>query len=405
MVSSPLDKKIPSLASSQEEAPVIELLTQLLLKAEEHGASDLHLEPLAGSIRVRLRVDGLLEEVENLPKKLQEVLLSRLKIMSSSMNIAEKRLPQEGRFQFQGSKRLLNIRISTIPTVYGESVVLRLLDHSSMMLGLEELGLDQEDQRLFKRLLTQPHGLLLTVGPTGSGKTTTLYACLQKLNHPSCKIITVEDPIEYQLPGIHQVQVHQRIGRTFSATLRSLLRQSTNIMMVGEIRDWETAHISMNAALTGHLVLSTLHAKDAPSTLSRLQDIGLPAFLIASGLRAIVAQRLVRKLCPDCKIPTTFSHYEKKIAHLTEKSLNSATPKKASGCSACRGRGYQGRLGIFEILILNEALRADIEQKKTIAQLRETARQAGMKTLREDGLKKVFAGLTTLEEVMKQTML
>ncbi|MFZ4116825.1 MAG: GspE/PulE family protein [Chthoniobacterales bacterium] len=399
MTSLPLHKKTLSAAPIQAETPVIQLVSHLLLKAQQHRASDLHLEPLAHTVRVRCRIDGVLQEMQHLPKKLQDPIVSRLKIMSTSMNIAEKRLPQEGRFQFQYGTRPFDIRISTIPTIYGESVVLRFLDRSSVMLGLAELGLETEDQLLLKNLITQPHGLMLVTGPTGSGKTTTLYACLQELNHPDCKMITIEDPIEYQLPGVNQVQVQKEIGRTFPAVLRAMLRQSTNKMMVGEIRDLETAQIAMNASLTGHLILSTLHTNDAPSAIARLEDIGIPLFLIASGLHAIIAQRLVRRLCAHCKIPTTFTAYEKKIWGLEEKSFSSDSPMKASGCPQCDGKGFQGRFGIFEILIVNEALRHEIQRKKSTAHLREQARKHGMKTLREDGLNKVLLGLTTLEEV------
>lgn len=390
--------------SELEEAPVTQLLSHLLLKAHELRASDLHLEPLLNRLRVRFRIDGILHEIQYLPKKLQEVLVSRLKIMSASMDISEKRLPQEGRFQFPCAAHMFDIRISTLPSIFGESVVLRFLDRSSVVLGLTDLGLEQEDQMLLKKLIAYPHGLMLVTGPTGSGKTTTLYAALQELNQPDCKIITVEDPIEYQLPGINQVQVQKKIGRTFSSILRASLRQATDKMMIGEIRDLETAHIAINASLTGHLIFSTLHTNDAPSAIMRLADMGIPLFLIASSLHVIVAQRLVRRLCPHCKIPTTLREYEKKLFGLKAISSSMDQPMRASGCSHCRGKGFQGRLGIFEILIVNDLIRHEIQQKTTITHLRNQARNNGMKTLREDGLKKVLAGLTTLEEVLTKTL-
>lgn len=400
-----VNKNSFSAQGSQEEVPIIQLVSHLLVKAQQLRASDLHFEPLAHSVCVRFRIDGVLQEIQQLPKKLQEAIVSRLKIMSASMNIAEKRLPQEGRFQFQGESHVFDIRVSTMPTIYGESVVLRLLDRSSLRLGLSDLGLEKKDQLLMENLIKQPNGLLLMTGPTGSGKTTTLYACLQELNHPNCKIITVEDPIEYQLPGINQVQIQEEIGRTFPVVLRAMLRQATNKIMVGEIRDAETAHIAINASLTGHLIFSTLHTNDAPSAITRLEDMDIPLFLIASSLHAVIAQRLVRRLCPHCKIPTTFTEYEKKVLHLREALLSSGTPMKARGCSQCHGKGFQGRLGIFEILVVTDALRHDLNQKKPIAHLRHQAQQHGMRTLREDGLNKVLAGLTTVEEVLTKTLL
>ncbi len=309
MTSLPFDKQVQPLQHPLEEAPVIQLVSHLLLKAHDHRASDLHLEPLVDTVRVRFRIDGVLQEIQHLSKKLQEALVSRLKIMSSSMNIAEKRMPQEGRFKFQCGVHIFDIRISTMPTVYGESVVLRFLDRSSLLLGLSDLGLEKEDKLIFRNLICKPNGLLLVTGPTGSGKTTTLYAALQELNHADCKIITVEDQIEYQLPGINQVQIQERIGRTFSTVLRAMLRQATNKIMVGEIRDTETAQIAINASLTGHLIFSTLHTNDATSAIARLEGMGIPLFLIASGLHAVIAQRLVRCLCPHCKIPRAFTEY------------------------------------------------------------------------------------------------
>ena len=404
MISLPPKEKMTSPPKGREEAPVITLLSHLLVKAHEFRASDLHLEPLPDSVRLRFRIDGVLEEIQVLPKKLQEPLVNRLKIMSGSMDIAEKRLPQEGRFQFSCGAKMFDIRISILPTVYGESVVLRFLDRSSLSLGLHELGLEKEDQNILKKLIAMPHGLLLVTGTTGSGKTTTLYACLEELKATNSKIITVEDPIEYQLPGINQVQVQKNIGRTFASVLRASLRQATNTIMVGEIRDAETAQITMNASLTGHLILSSLHTNDAPSAIMRLEDMKIPHFLITSTLHAIIAQRLVRRLCPHCKVPATFTAYEDKIFGLNEITSPINTPMKASGCAECQGKGFQGRLGIFEILLINDSLRDAIQKKQTITHLRAQARNQGMRTLRDDGLKKVLAGLTTLQEVLAQTL-
>ncbi len=298
---------------AQEEggdAPIIKMVTMLLLEAYKARASDIHLEPLEKRFRIRFRIDGELHEMQNPPKKLQAAITSRLKIMTGTMSIAEKRLPQDGRIQVKIGKKSIDLRVSTIPTNHGESIVMRILDKSSLMLGLPELGFLSDDQEIFERLLALPDGILLVTGPTGSGKTTTLYGCLNYINKPDRKIITVEDPVEYQMNGINQVQVNADIGMTFPAALRSMLRQAPNIIMIGEIRDLETASIAINASLTGHLVFSTLHTNDAPSAVARLVDIGTPPFLVSSSVRAIVAQRLVRRLCPKCKVPHELTEAE-----------------------------------------------------------------------------------------------
>lgn len=387
-----------------DDAPVIKMVTLLLLEAYRNRASDIHLEPLEKKFRVRFRIDGVLQEMPSPPRKLHSAIVSRLKIMTGTMSIAEKRLPQDGRIQVKLGTKSIDLRVSVIPTVHGESVVMRILDKSSLMLGLPELGFLSDDQAKFEALISMPDGILLVTGPTGSGKTTTLYACLNVLNKPDRKLITVEDPIEYQMTGINQVQVKTEIGMTFPAALRSILRQAPNIIMIGEIRDPETANIAINASLTGHLVLSTLHTNDATSAVTRLVDIGVKPFLVASSLRAVMAQRLVRKLCGECKAPTELSEYEKRHLRLDAGMLASATPMKAVGCEACRGRGYRGRMGIFEVFMVDDEIRNLVINGATSIQLRTRARELGMRTLREDGVRKVLAGMTSAEEVISVTM-
>jgi type II secretory ATPase GspE/PulE/Tfp pilus assembly ATPase PilB-like protein len=386
------------------DAPIIKMVTTLLLEAYKIKASDIHLEPLERSFRVRFRIDGVLQEMQSPPKKLQTAIIARLKIMTNTMSIAEKRLPQDGRIQVKIGKAAVDLRVSTIPTVHGESVVMRILDKSSLVLGLPELGFLSDDQQKFENLINLPDGIVLVTGPTGSGKTTTLYACLNVINKPDRKLITVEDPVEYQMSGINQVQVNSSIGMTFPAALRSMLRQAPNIIMIGEIRDPETASIAVNASLTGHLVLSTLHTNDAPSAVPRLVDIGVQPFLVSSALRAAMAQRLVRKLCSKCKAPTELSEYEMHALGLEASQLSGATPMKNVGCDVCRGKGYKGRMGIFEIFEIDDEVRHMINNNASTTVLRQRARELGMRTLREDGVRKVLAGLTTAEEVITSTM-
>jgi type II secretory ATPase GspE/PulE/Tfp pilus assembly ATPase PilB-like protein len=325
--------------------------------------------------------------------------------MTGSMSIAEKRLPQDGRIQVKIGEKSLDLRVSTIPSSHGESMVMRILDKSSLVaLGLPELGFFSDDQAIFERMLKLPDGILLVTGPTGSGKTTTLYACLNSINTPDRKIITVEDPVEYQMPGINQVQVNEEIDMTFAAALRSILRQAPNIIMIGEIRDAETANIAINASLTGHLVFSTLHTNDAPSAVARLTDIGVPPFLVSSSVRAIMAQRLVRRLCPKCKKPAELTESEMKALRIDASQLEGTTVMAPVGCEACRGIGYRGRMGIFEIFVIDDEARFMINDRASTIQLRRRAREIGMRTLREDGVRKVLAGLTTPEEVIATTM-
>ena len=386
------------------DAPIIRMVSMLLVEAHRAGASDIHLEPLDKKFRVRFRIDGVLQEMQAPPKRLQSAIVSRIKIMTGSMSIAEKRLPQDGRIQVKIRKKPVDLRVSTIPTNHGESVVMRILDKSSLMLGLPELGFFSDDQETFERLIQLPDGILLVTGPTGSGKTSTLYACLNYINQPDRKIITVEEPIEYQMSGINQVQVNPEIGMTFPAALRSILRQAPNIIMIGEIRDLETATISTNASLTGHLVFSTLHTNDAPSAVARLIDIGVQPFLVASSVRAIMAQRLVRRLCANCKQPSEPSETELRALGIERGQLGQAQVMKPIGCEQCRQTGYKGRMGIFEIFIIDDEVRHMINKLGSTLLLRQRARELGMRTLREDGVRKALAGLTSAEEVISTTL-
>src|SRR5690349_14376042 len=338
----------------EADAPIVRLVSMLLIEAHRAGASDIHLEPLDKKFRVRFRVDGVLQEMQAPPKRLQSAIISRLKIMTGSMSIAEKRLPQDGRIQVRIKKKPIDLRVSTMPTNHGESMVLRILDKSSLKLGLPELGFLSDDQETFERLMRLADGILLVTGPTGSGKTTTLYACLHYINKPDRKIITVEEPIEYQMTGINQVQVNTEIGMTFPAALRSILRQAPNIIMIGEIRDLETASIATNASLTGHLVFSTLHTNDAPSAVARLIDLGVQPFLVASSVRAVMAQRLIRRLCNKCKRPGELTDTELRALQIEPGQISDSQVMKPVGCDECRQIGYKGRMGIFEIFVIDD---------------------------------------------------
>ena len=393
-----------SAEGDETDAPIIRMVSMLLIEAHRSGASDIHLEPLDKKFRVRFRIDGVLQEMQAPPKRLQSAIVSRIKIMTGSMSIAEKRLPQDGRIQVKIKKKPVDLRVSTIPTNHGESVVMRVLDKSSLMLGLPELGFLTDDQETFEQLIKLPDGILLVTGPTGSGKTSTLYACLNYINKPDRKIITVEEPVEYQMNGINQVQVNTEIGMTFPAALRSILRQAPNIIMIGEIRDLETASIATNASLTGHLVFSTLHTNDAPSAVARLVDIGVQPFLVASSIRAIMAQRLVRRLCPHCKESTNLSETEMRALRIEPGQLGEAQVMKPVGCDQCRNTGYKGRMGIFEIFIIDDEVRHMINKRSSTLHLRKRARELGMRTLREDGVRKVLSGLTSAEEVISITI-
>jgi general secretion pathway protein E/type IV pilus assembly protein PilB len=384
------------------DAPIIKLVNSIVVEAFKARASDIHLEPLAKSFRVRYRIDGVLQEQKSPPKRLQASIISRLKIQAN-MSIAEHRIPQDGRIQMQIGGKAIDLRVSCLPTNHGESIVMRILDKEGLRLGLPELGFFTDDQQTFERLIGLPDGILLVTGPTGSGKTTTLYACLNYINRPDRKIITVEDPVEYVLAGINQVQVNEVVGLTFAAALRSMLRQAPNVIMLGEIRDLETATIAINASLTGHLVFSTLHTNDAPGAVTRLIDIGVKPFLVASSTRALMAQRLVRKICKRCAAPHTPSDAELRALNIDAAKAAGASFMKGKGCGECNKSGHRGRMGIFEIFVIDDEARKLIYDKVPASVLRSRAREMGMRTLREDGTRKVLAGLTTPEEVIRAT--
>ena len=396
------ETKIESGSETEADAPIIKLVQLIIMQAYRDRASDIHIEPLEKRLRVRYRIDGVLHEVDSPPKRLQPSIISRLKIMSN-MSIAEKRLPQDGRIQIPVMGRTLDLRVSALPTNHGEGVVMRILDKSSLLLGLGDLGFFSDQQELTNKIISSADGIFLVTGPTGSGKTTTLYACLHSINKPDRKIITVEDPVEYQLAGINQVQVNADINLTFSAALRAILRQAPNIIMIGEIRDLETANIAVQAALTGHLVFSTLHTNDAPSAVTRLIDIGVKPFLVASATRAIMAQRLLRRVCSKCKEPYTPTDYEMKTLNLDPAALSKTTLFKGRGCTECSRTGYRGRTGIYEIFFVDEEMRRLIYERVPSNVLRTQARALGMRTLREDGVRKIMAGLSTPEEVISIT--
>jgi general secretion pathway protein E/type IV pilus assembly protein PilB len=390
-------------ATVEADAPLIKLVNSLIIEAFKLRASDIHLEPLDKKFRVRYRIDGVLHEMKSPPKRLQAAIVSRLKIQSN-MSISEHRIPQDGRIQTNVGNKIIDLRVSCLPTNHGESIVMRILDKEGLRLGLPELGFFTDDQQTFERLIGLPDGILLVTGPTGSGKTTTLYSCLHFINRPDRKIITVEDPVEYLLAGINQVQVNEPVGLTFGAALRSILRQAPNVIMIGEIRDLETASIAINASLTGHLVFSTLHTNDAPSAVTRLIDIGVKPFLVASSTRALMAQRLVRKICKQCAAPKMPSEAELRTLNLDASSIKNANFMAGRGCSNCSNTGYRGRFGIFEIFVIDDDSRKLIYEKVPSSVLRTRAREAGMRTLREDGIRKVLAGLTSPEEVIRATV-
>jgi type IV pilus assembly protein PilB len=390
-------------ATVDADAPIIKLVNTLIVEAFRSRASDIHLEPLSKTFRVRYRIDGVLHEMKSPPKRLQASIVSRLKIQSN-MSIAEKRIPQDGRIQTAVGGKQIDLRVSCLPTNHGESIVMRILDKEGLRLGLPELGFFTDDQQTFERLIGLPDGILLVTGPTGSGKTTTLYSCLHFINRPDRKIITVEDPVEYLLAGINQVQVSEAVGLTFSAALRSILRQAPNVIMLGEIRDLETASIAINASLTGHLVFSTLHTNDAPSAVTRLIDIGVKPFLVASSTRALMAQRLVRKICKKCAAPYVPPEAELRALNIDPAKAENANFQKGKGCNDCSKTGHRGRFGIFEIFLIDDEARKLIYDRVPSSVLRTRAREMGMRTLREDGARKVLAGLTTAEEVIRATV-
>jgi general secretion pathway protein E len=382
------------------EAPVIRLVQDLITRAVEAQASDIHVEPRDDSLRVRYRIDGVLSTVENLPLALRAAVTSRIKIMAQ-LNIAERRLPQDGRIKSTVRGKDIDLRVSTMPTMLGESVVLRILDRSSVQLDFAALGLRGAALEAFTRLLAQPNGIVLVTGPTGSGKTTTLYTALNTLNRDGSKLFTVEDPIEYQLAGINQIQVQPKIGLTFAHALRSILRQDPDIIMVGEIRDLETAQMAIQASLTGHLVLSTVHTNSAAATVTRLMDMGIEDYLLATTLTGVLAQRLVRRLCSQCAAPAQASPLL--LEKLGRQPRDLAGLRRKAGCRACRNTGYQGRTAISELLVVGEAVRHAVLQRATESALEAVAAEGGMVRMFDDGLAKVLAGETTVEEVLQVT--
>lgn len=399
------DSRLGEAESTEDaDAPIIRLVTKLLIDAYKMKASDIHFEPMEKRYRVRYRVDGALREVDGPPKYLQANFTSRIKIMSH-LDITEKRIPQDGRIQLSVGDKDIDLRVSSIPTTHGESVVMRILDKASIQLDIPKLGFYADDLELVNRIISLPDGIFLVTGPTGSGKTTSLYAFLNTINTPSRKIITVEDPVEYQLPGINQVQVDRHVEMTFAAALRSMLRQAPNIIMVGEIRDVETAEIAINAALTGHLVFSTLHTNDAPGAITRLVDMGVKPFLVATALRAVMAQRLLRRICPECKKPYTPSAAEIKMLRLSPEYLANHQFYKGTGCKKCGHTGYKGRIGIYEIFQITEDIARLVFANESSGVIREAARRAGMRSLRDDAMRKAEAGISTLEEVIFVTLM
>ncbi len=388
--------------TGDEDAPIIGHVFRLIAAAIKQRASDIHLEPLERRFRVRYRIDGRLREVDSPPKRMQLAIISRLKIMAD-LSIAEKRLPQDGRIQLKVEGRAYDFRVASIPTAHGESIVLRILDQEGLKPGLADLGLTADDEQVLRRLVGLADGMVLVTGPTGSGKTTTLYSCLHDINRPDRKIITVEDPVEYQLSGVNQVPVRSEVGLTFAAALRAMLRQAPNVVMVGEIRDRETADIAINASLTGHLVFSTLHTNDAPGAVTRLMDLGVKSFLVSSSLRAVIAQRLLRRVCESCQETRPMRSDERAIFNQGKIATDGVELRHGRGCPECAQTGYRGRVAIFEFFVINPEIARLIHTGSGLSALRDCARRLGMRTLREDGLRKAAVGITTLEEVLAAT--
>ncbi len=385
-----------------EDAPVVKLINGFLIDAVKRGASDIHIEPFEHELRVRYRIDGALLEVMRPPIKMRAALTSRVKILSQ-LNIAERRLPQDGRLKLKMGNRVIDFRVSTLPVLFGEKIVLRILDKGNLTLDLATFGFEPKAEKDLMTAIANPYGMVLVTGPTGSGKTTTLYSALSQINNIDVNIMTAEDPVEYNLQGINQVQVRPDIGLTFASALRSFLRQDPNIIMIGEIRDLETGSIAIKAALTGHLVLSTLHTNDAPSTVTRMIDMGIEAFNVASAVNLVVAQRLVRRVCKQCKQEVTYDEPELLALNSDLDALSDFTFMRGEGCDACGGTGYAGRAGLYEVMAMSPDLRKLILQGASVADIRDKAVEEGMLTLRMDGLKKVERGVTTLEEVVKET--
>lgn len=399
---------LAELARASEDAPVVRLVNVLLVDSLRRGASDIHVEPYEKDFRIRFRIDGVLYDIMHPPMKIRDPLISRLKIMSK-LDISEKRLPQDGRIKIKvkidNRSRELDFRVSTLPTLFGEKVVLRLLDKDKLMLDMTKLGFEEHSLEIFKRNIVKPYGMVLVTGPTGSGKTNTLYSALQALNTPDTNIMTAEDPVEFNLHGINQVQMKEQIGLNFAAALRSFLRQDPNIVLVGEIRDFETAEIAIKAALTGHMVLSTLHTNDAPSTISRLVNMGIEPFLVATSVNIIQAQRLIRRICKDCKEPHSVPPEALVEVGFSAEEAPSISVFKGRGCNTCNGTGFKGRVGLYEVMEVTDELRELIIIGASAIELRRKAIELGMITLRQSGLYKIREGITTIEEVVKETVL
>jgi len=391
------------LKESADEAPVVKLVNMVLVDAIQKGASDIHFESYEKIFRIRFRIDGVLHEMLAPPKRLESAILSRLKIMSN-LDIAERRLPQDGRIKLRYSSREIDFRVSTLPTIFGEKAVLRILDKESLKLDLTQLGFDDWSLDKFNAAIHQPYGMVLITGPTGSGKTTTLYSGIHTINSPDVNIMTAEDPVEYNLKGVNQVQINEGVGRTFAAALRSFLRQDPDVILVGETRDLETAQISIRAALTGHLVFSTLHTNDCPSTVARLLDMGIPAFLVASSLLLILAQRLGRKVCRQCREPYEADEGSLVPYGYVPTGKGKLQLYKGKGCAACNFTGMKGRIAIYEVMPVSEELRDAILKSAPTAELRSLAQAAGMRSLRQAGLMKVIEGTTTIDEVLRVTL-
>ncbi|HEX6645508.1 MAG TPA: type IV-A pilus assembly ATPase PilB [Gemmatimonadales bacterium] len=385
-----------------DDAPVVKLVEGILKNAVMKGASDIHIEPFEHEIRVRYRVDGALLEIMKPPMKMKAALTSRIKILSH-LNIAERRVPQDGRLKLKMGSRVIDFRVSTLPVLFGEKIVLRILDKGNLTLDLQKFGFEPKAEADLMKAILNPYGMVLVTGPTGSGKTTTLYSALSRINTPEVNIMTAEDPVEYNLMGINQVLVRNEIGLTFAAALKAFLRQDPNIIMIGEIRDLETGGIAIKAALTGHLVLSTLHTNDAPSTITRMIDMGIEAFNVASAVNLVVAQRLVRRICKDCKAPHEYKNEELAALGTDFDELRRIPFQKGKGCDACGGLGYRGRAGLYEVMAMSPELRRMVLRGASVAELRDQAVAEGMLTLRMDGMEKIRKGVTTLEEVVKET--
>jgi type IV pilus assembly protein PilB len=402
------ETNLADLERAAEEAPIIKLVNLILTDAVKRGASDIHIEPYEKEVRVRLRIDGILQAVMTPPLKLRDAITSRIKIMAK-LDISEKRLPQDGRIMIKyrkdGRIKDLDFRVSTIPTLYGEKIVMRLLDKENLRLDMTKLGFEQESLTKFERAILRPYGMVLVTGPTGSGKTNTLYSSIARLNTQETNIMTAEDPVEFQLAGVNQVQMKDQIGLNFAAALRAFLRQDPNIILVGEIRDFETAEIAVKAALTGHLVLSTLHTNDAPSTISRLMNMGIEPFLVATSVNLICAQRLVRKICQNCKEPLEVPDQTLLDAGFTQEETATTKIFIGKGCGTCNRTGYKGRVGLYEVMEINDELRELILVGASALELKKKAIDQGMLTLRKSGLTKVAMGFTTLEEVIRETVL